>query len=318
MKKLISLLSVTTLLFVLTACGQSAKETYVKAYEGFMDAKTYETSSTIDVNVQSEKMNNAPNAQMFLGLINNAEIKADVRVDTKKEITEAVLHIKTSQGPMSFNLDVPMHINMKKQKVYIKTETIKQAMSMVPMLPVSPDFQFEKEYVALDARASTKNSDQKQLQEQYNKQMMDMIKSLSEDRFTKNENQIELDLKGNQVKDLIISLVESSIKENNQLPQGASKEEIEKSLEDVSFNKFSMQTTIEDNQLKKEDISIEMEASETGQQGTIMLNVTNQYKSINEEIEFTMDPTEENTMTQKQFEEKLNELMMKSMMPAGQ
>ncbi|KGX89580.1 LptM family lipoprotein [Pontibacillus marinus] len=318
MKKILSLLSVTALLFVLTACGQSAKETYVQAYQGFMDAKTYETSSTIDVNVQSEDMNNAPNAQMFLGLINNAEFQADVRVDTEKEMTEAVLNIKTSQGPMSFNLDVPMHINMKKQKVYIKTETIKQAMSMVPLLPVSPDFQFEKEYVALDASASTKNGDQKQLQEQYNKQMMDMIKSLSEDQFTKNENQIELNLKGKQVKDLIISLVESSIKENNQLPQGASKEDIEKSLEDVSFNKVSMQTTIEDNQLKKEEINMEMEASEAGQQGSIAVNVTNQFKSINESIEFTMNPTEENTMTQKQFEEKLNQLMMKSMMPTEQ
>jgi len=318
MKKLISLLSVTTLLFVLTACGQSAKETYVQAYQGFMDAKTYEASSTIDVNVQSEEMNNAPNAQMFLGLINNAEIKADTRVDTEKEITEAVLNIKTSQGPMSFNLDVPMHINMKNQKVYIKTETIKQAMSMIPVVPVSPDFQFEKEYVALDVSNSTKNSDQKQLQEQYNKQTLDMIQSLSDDQFTKNENQIELNLKGQQVKDLIVSLVESSIKENNQLPQGANKEDIEKSLEDVSFNKVSMQTTIKDDQLKKEELTMEMEASEADQQGSIILDVTNQYKSINEDIEFTMNPTEENTMTQKQFEEKLNQLMMKSMMPTGQ
>lgn len=314
MKKFISLLTITSILIVLSACGKPAKETYVNAYQDFMDAKTYEGSSTINIDLQAEESMNTPGNQMALGLINNAEIKADIASNKEKGITELVLHIKTNQGPMSFNLDVPLHINMKDQKVYMKTETIKKAMSMMPGFPVS--LQLDKKFVELSSHKEIGNYTDETRQQEFNQIMMDMIKSLSEDQFTQEENQIKVTIQEEQMKDFIISLMNPAMKEDSDQPQDKMIQDIEKELENVSFEKVSINTTIQDNQLVK--VSLKMKSNVENQKGSVTVHVTNQYESINEEVEFMMNPTKENTLTTDELNKKMNQLMKQSMMPQGQ
>ncbi len=315
MKNIFSLLTIASLLIVLSACGKPAKETYMDAHQGFMDAKTYEGSSTINIDLQSEGAMTAPGNQMALGLINNAEIKADIVSNTEKGITEMVLHVKTNQGPMSFNLDVPLHINMKEQKVYMKTETLKKAVSMAPGFPVS--LQFDKKFINLSSHKEIGNFTDETRREEFNRIMMDMIKSLPEEQFSQEENDIQVTIQEEQMNDFIISLMKPVMKENSKQTQDTMIQDLEKELENVSFEKVSMETTIKDNQLTKQSLSLEMKSNVKNQKGSLTVDVTNQYKSINEDVEFTMNPTKENTLTTDELNKKMNQLMKQSM-PQGQ
>lgn len=314
LKKFSVLFITFTLLFVLSACGQTAKQTYTEAYQGLMDAKSYETTSTFNIDLEAENASSAPEQDMLLGLVNNAEIKVDSRFDKEKEISEVIFQVKTNQGPMSFNLEIPMHINMEDQKIYVKTEAIKQALMMIPFAPVPPDFTFEKEFLELNAGSQLNVEDQKQFEQQMREQIDKLLNDLSEDSFQEKEDTIELNLKGEQIKDLFIRFIEEAMELSGEMLNGAEKEEFKQAIEEIKFNSLDIKSQIDGGKMNTEDISFAMEAGEGEEKVNIQIKVLNEYKKINEAVTFTMDPTEENTMTEQELTEQFNQIMMGAMM----
>ncbi|MBH0228916.1 hypothetical protein [Halobacillus yeomjeoni] len=309
MKKVITIFTLTAILFALSACGKTAKETYLEAHSNLMEADSYQTTSTINLNVETAEIEGMPEAQMVVGLLNNAEITAETTVDEKKQITETVIHLKTMQGPMSFELDIPVQMNMENQNMYIKTETIKQAMTMFPIVPMSQEMEFESEYVILDSEEfNMKEENQQQ------KQIEEMMKSVSEENFNEEDGQVTMKMEGGQVKDFVRTFLSSALSENGQMPKGMTEGDIEEGLKAIQFKELSVKSELDGSQLKKEEVSVGFSVKESGQEGAFQLDVKNEYENIGEDVSFQMNPTEENTMTQKQLEEKFNQMMMDSMM----
>lgn len=298
-------------IFILSACGTTAKETYTEAHQGLLDAQTYEVASTVSVNLTADDGLHDPEVQMILDLLNNAEIAVETRVDMEKEISEVVLYLTTNQGPVSFNLDIPMHVNMKEEKVYIQTDTISDALSM--FLPVAADFTFEKEFIELDISTDLDVEEQEKLEQQMYEQVNELLHTVPEENFEEMDGVITLDLEGEQVRQLIVSLVESALEQSGEILEDTDKQELENELEKIEINNFSIEAQIENGKMKSEDITFSLAGGEAGEKLTIELAVNNDYKSIDENIEFTMEPTKDNAMTQEELEEQISQVFMQSM-----
>ncbi|MBM7573417.1 hypothetical protein [Aquibacillus albus] len=314
MRKSIYFLMTSILIVVLSACGKSAKETYTEAYSELMDASSYESTSTIDLHLSSDSTNNTPDTQMILDMINNAEITLDTKVDMEQEISEIDFQVAMNQGPISFHLELPMQFNMENQRVYIATETISEAMMMFPVLPLPQDFTFDKEYIELDVSSEVDTEDQQQIEQQLREEINGTIRDLTEDAFIENNDTIELSLEGEDLQNIIASILEFSMEQSDEVIPDTDKKEVETILDAITFQHFNMKATIDGGKIVKEDISVAMDVEESNEKMEIAVDLSTEYKKINEPIDFNLKPTSENTMTQLELEEQLNEVMIDSMM----
>ncbi|MBU8906221.1 hypothetical protein [Desertibacillus haloalkaliphilus] len=314
MKKVYYLLILVVFVLGLSACNNnSAKETYIDTYQDLLDANSYEVTSSFSLNIQADPMPDDQDVQMVLELLNNAEITAESRVDMEQGISEVILSLQTNQGPLSFNLDIPIHIDDNNEQLYIKTDVLNDVMELFPVMPLPADFSFEKEFIELDVYSDLDNEDQKMLEQQYRKEMNSLFDQLPEENFQENDNVFELNIEGDQIKQLLVTLIESTIEHSGEILDPADKQELEHVIEQITFTTFTIQSKIENGQLQNEKVSFGLEAEEGHEKVNIDISVINSYSKINEAIDFALEPTEENTMTQRELEQLISEMMMEMM-----
>jgi hypothetical protein len=316
MKKFIIVLMLASFLFILSGCGKTAKETYTEAYQNLLTANTYEATSVLDLEITADHAANNPAEMQMLNFINTAEIAMDTRVDTEKEISEVVFHIKANQGPMSINLDIPLHVDDKEKKLFIKTETIQQALAMVPMFPLPQDFSFDKEFVEFDITSEVNVEEQEKMKQQMLMKINELVNDVPEERFQANKDEIQVNLEDDDIHNLIVSFAEFAMEQSGEMMEEGSTQDIKELLDEVTFNSLNMKAKINDGNIQNESISLSMEAGEGDENAGIAVAMANEYKNINKNVEFTMEPTEENTMNQQELEQQLNEVMMQMTLQA--
>lgn len=302
----------------LTACGATPKEEVSEAYDKIKKADTLEMSTNVSLDVSGEGLD-----PQTLNLINSIELTADIKSNKEKKLHEVTAGIKASMGAMNINLDLPLFLDEKAGKAYTKadayTNIIRTAtMFMGTQTPMETpktlkgkviELAVQDKGLVMDDKAKERKENQEALTKAITKEMEKIINNIPEDNYTKKDGVITYSVSG----DKIIGAVFDVLEKNPDLAPKSSEDiaELRKVLkEEVAFGDVKVKTTLKDGTIQKQEVDVPITVTvDSGKKIEIVLHVMNEYTNIGGDIDFSFDLSEDNVITQKQFQGALNEAM---------
>lgn len=305
MKKFFSSLIFIAVL-LLAACGESKsdKEVISDAFKSMMEAKSYEATSDIKLNLEADI--NDPFVAPYIQMINDIELSLDTIFDSEKELQEIVVHFTGTISPMTFNLDLPILQDLSNGTMYIATDSLVDNFGMMFGLPED----IKGKIIAIEADdldGEFINADEDI--EKAQKVVLDFLNEKSDDDFSKDGNVYTVKFNEDDLVAFVHALLKAFDDEFTAQDLEDFKQELEKGLEQIDFNQFEVQLTVEKDELKAMKFVIDVGVEDEGESISIGLTIDTQYKSLNKAVEFSIDPENSEIIDMTELEEIMFEYM---------
>lgn len=305
MKKFFSSLIFIAVL-LLAACGESKsdKEVVSDAFKSMMEAKSYEATSDIKLNLEADI--NDPFVAPYIQMINDIELSLDTIFDSEKELQEIVVHFTGTISPMTFSLDLPILQDLSNGTMYIATDSLVDNFGMMFGLPED----IKGKIIAIEADdldGEFINADEDI--EKAQKVVLDFLNEKSDDDFSKNGNVYTVKFNEDDLVAFVHALLKAFDDEFTAQDLEDFKQELEKGLEQIDFNQFEVQLTVEKDELKAMKFVIDVGVEDEGESISIGLTIDTQYKSLNKAVEFSIDPENSEIIDMTELEEIMFEYM---------
>lgn len=303
-------------LFALSACGKSAKDTVVSSTETMLNAKQMEASGAISFKFDSNQKGLTAEDKATMEMLKNVSITYDSKSDKDKKQDEITIGANIKTDALKMDLSIPMFMDENKKAFYVKANNLKSILQMAG-IPGDSFAAIDGKVIKLDmdqlgevdAKESTK------IQEKVNKALLDAIKALPEDKFTKEKDVYTAKLTGKDLKSVIEKIFDevSTLKSFTATKEEAA--EFKKELKDADFDKSSVTVsyTVDGKTIKKQDVSFHVESQNPdNKKETIKFDfdIKSDIKSIDKPIKFTFDTSEKNIVPMAELEKMLSEFMM--------
>lgn len=305
MKKFFSSLIFIAVL-LLAACGESKsdKEVISDAFKSMMEAKSYEATSDIKLNLEADI--NDPFVAPYIQMINDIELSLDTIFDSEKELQEIVVHFTGTISPMTFSLDLPILQDLSSGTMYIATDSLVDNFGMMFGLPED----IKGKIIAIEADdldGEFINADEDI--EKAQKVVLDFLNEKSDDDFSKDGNVYTVKFNEDDLVAFVHALLKAFDDEFTAQDLEDFKQELEKGLEQIDFNQFEVQLTVEKDELKAMKFVIDVGVEDEGESISIGLTIDTQYKSLNKAVEFSIDPENSEIIDMTELEEIMFEYM---------
>lgn len=305
MKKFFSSLIFIAVL-LLAACGESKsdKEVISDAFKSMMEAKSYEATSDIKLNLEADI--NDPFVAPYIQMINDIELSLDTIFDSEKELQEIVVHFTGTISPMTFSLDLPILQDLSNGTMYIATDSLVDNFGMMFGLPED----IKGKIIAIEADdldGEFINADEDI--EKAQKVVLDFLNEKSDDDFSKDGNVYTVKFNEDDLVAFVHALLKAFDDEFTAQDLEDFKQELEKGLEQIDFNQFEVQLTVEKDELKAMKFVIDVGVEDEGESISIGLTIDTQYKSLNKAVEFSIDPENSEIIDMTELEEIMFEYM---------
>jgi predicted small lipoprotein YifL len=313
MKKLLALIVTAAMAFALIGCGQEdPKELYTNAYAQLEKAETYETETTINVDLdieafaQGETFNSEE--RQIMEAINSADLVMNTVVDVKGKKQELTMDLSFELGFIKPEINLTMLMDLNNNTVYFDLSKLYSEFWFLlvenGMVPSSLDLSVLEDHIVV--------ADMKQLAEQSGEELNleqstsingykilnDIIaKKKSSDfkveELTKNdrkknaENKVTLTLTEQDIKSIIMDVLSSMNTEEGDL--AVIEDDIDEMFNEFKISDFKITTLFdEDGMIIEEKHSVTIEHST--EPGSISFEIDNAYKNVNKAVKFKIDP----------------------------
>ncbi|MFC0015778.1 MULTISPECIES: hypothetical protein [Allobacillus] len=305
MKRIIGTLLLLSVL-ILAACNsgddKSEKEQVVEAFKNTVEATSFESVSNVDINLEGNFSD--PTVDPYLQMINDMEISFDSVYDKDAGKQQVTFNLSGQMAPMSINLSVPFLQDLESEKIYIRTDSLVENFGM--MFPIPQELNgklLEVDLAELEqAQGTEEQIDPEELTAQAQQIIKDILNEKSEDDFSKEDDVYTIQL----TKEDLISLVEKSGELSGDALSGEEIEQmradLEEAAEQTTIHKSELQLTIDDDLIKNQTFVADVEVSENGEDMRIDLTFDTTYENINGDVEFSINPEEEEIITPEELQ----------------
>lgn len=234
-------------------------------------------------------------------------------------------NIKTDA--MKMDISIPMLMDEGKKALYVKANNVKSLLQLAG-IPGDSFSTLEGKVIKMDMKdlgeVDTKESTK--IQEKVQKSLLDAIKALPEDNFTKEKDVYTVKLTGKDLKAVIEKVFDEMSTMKNFTGTKQEIADFKKELEGANLGKSSVSLiyTMDGKIIKKQDAAIHFEAKNPKDEKETFkfdMNIHSDIKSIDKPIKFTFDTSEKNIVPmdelQKMIGEFMNQFMMNGEMDGG-
>lgn len=239
-------------------------------------------------------------------MINDIELSLDTIFDSEKELQEIVVHFTGTISPMTFSLDLPILQDLSNGTMYIATDSLVDNFGMMFGLPED----IKGKIIAIEADdldGEFINADEDI--EKAQKVVLDFLNEKSDDDFSKDGNVYTVKFNEDDLVAFVHALLKAFDDEFTAQDLEDFKQELEKGLEQIDFNQFEVQLTVEKDELKAMKFVIDVGVEDEGESISIGLTIDTQYKSLNKAVEFSIDPENSEIIDMTELEEIMFEYM---------
>ncbi|WP_175614780.1 hypothetical protein [Piscibacillus halophilus] len=300
-KIIMSVMLLAALLLAACSESQSDKEVVKDGYQSLMEADSFDATFDLDVNVDADVQD--PFIEPYIQMINDMELSMDMVADNEKQIQETVVHFEGTLSPMTISMDLPMYQNLKEEKMYIQTDSLVENLGMFMPLPEDAKGKLIEVDMADVEGMEEEEMDIDELTEQVQSIVNDFIDEKSEDDFTEEDGTYIVTFTKDDLANLvgkIASEVDDTITDE-ELQEGI--DEINTALEDIDLNKFEIHMTMDGDQVKSQKFVLDVGFEAEGNAVQLELTADTVYNSINEDVEFTINPEDSEIMPMEEFEQ---------------
>ncbi len=310
-------------LFALSACGKSAKETVVSSTESILNAKQMESSGSVSFKFDSNAKDMKPEDKAAMDMLKNVSITVDSKTDKDAKKDEITIGANIKTDAMKMDISIPMFMDEGKKALYVKANNVKSLLQLAG-IPGDSFSTLEGKVIKMDMKdlgeVDTKES--MEIQAKVQKALLDAIKSLPEDKFTKENDVYTVKLAGKDLKTVIEKVFDEMSKMKNFTGTKQEIEDFKKELKDGNLGKSSVSLTytMDGNTIKKQDAVIHIEAKNPKDKNETIkfdVNIHSNIKSIDKPIKFTFDTSEKNIVPMDELQKMINKFMNQSMMNDG-
>ncbi|EJQ37577.1 hypothetical protein IEE_05136 [Bacillus cereus BAG5X1-1] len=315
-------------LFALSACGKSAKETVVSSTESILNAKQMESSGSISIKLDSNAKDMKPEDKAAIDMLKNISITVDSKTDKDAKKDEITIGANIKTDAVKMDISIPMLMDEGKKALYVKANNVKSLLQLAG-IPGDSFSTLEGKVIKMDMKdlgeVDTKESTK--IQEKVQKSLLDAIKALPEDNFTKEKDVYTVKLTGKDLKAVIEKVFDEMSTMKNFTGTKQEIADFKKELEGANLGKSSVSLiyTMDGTTIKKQDAAIHFEAKNPKDEKETFkfdMNIHSDIKSIDKPIKFTFDTSEKNIVPmddlQKMIGEFMNQFMMNGEMDGGE
>ncbi|GEL78195.1 hypothetical protein [Tenuibacillus multivorans] len=300
-----SMMLLTALLLAACSESQSDKQVVVDAFETMMEAESYDATSTLDVNVEADVQD--PFIEPYIQMVNDMELSMDQRMNQDKQ--EVVIHFQGQMSPMTFNVDIPFLQDMNENKMYVKTDSLIENFGMFLGLPEEAKGKLiEIDMAELEGQEAPE-VDYDELTQQVQTIMSDFLNDKSEDDFRKEDDTYIVSFNKEDLTTLVTEMAseldDTITDEDIQMAQ----EEMTTALEQVDFNTFEVHTTLDGDNIKSQKVVLDLGIDAEGTQVQLDLEADTTYNSMNEDVEFEIDPENSDIIDMQEFDQLMMEAL---------
>lgn len=304
-KFLLSIFLVTALL--LTACGDSKsdKEAVVDAFDSILEADSYESSTSIDLELDADF--NDPTVEPFIQMVNDIELKADSVYDAEQALQEAVFYFSGTLSPMTFTVEVPFLQDLQNNVMYIETDSIIDNFGLLLGLP--EDLKGYLVEIDLEEIEDADAPSTEELNAHTQEIISELLNEKSDDDFSRDGDVYTVVFTEDDIKNLIeksFELVDDTVPADE---LQFALEGLDEVFNELDINALEMQLTIDNGELKEQNFVIDVLVEEGDEYLGIALTINTAYKNMNGDVEFTINPDDYDILNMEELEQLIFELM---------
>ncbi|OZM56275.1 hypothetical protein CIB95_12690 [Lottiidibacillus patelloidae] len=310
MKKLLAIVITAALSFSLLACNKEVdpQQLYADGYKLLEEAKTYESSSTVDLNLEIEESESTvpltAEEQQIIKTINSADIKVNSVVDTENEKYELSLDAAIEFGFIKPTIKTTLLMDMKNNMMYVDASALYDEfyMFVADMLPPNVDLSILKDHIIFaDLEALSQEMEGEFSLEELTiapeMKSSDLIASIAKENFTtleltkedkakKAKNKVKLTLSNEEVKAIALDvLAKLDPEETAELDMTF--------IDQLTFNNFSVTTLFnKDGHIIEDEISVSFTITESEMMNSVTIDfaIITDYTNINKPVTFKINP----------------------------
>ena len=304
-KFLLSIFLVTALL--LTACGDSKsdKEAVVDAFDSILEADSYESSTSIDLELDADF--NDPTVEPFIQMVNDIELKADSVYDAEQALQEAVFYFSGTLSPMTFTVEVPFLQDLQNNVMYIETDSIIDNFGLFLGLP--EDLKGYLVEIDLEEIEDADAPSTEELNAHTQEIISELLNEKSDDDFSRDGDVYTVVFTEDDIKNLIeksFELVDDTVPADE---LQFALEGLDEVFNELDINALEMQLTIDNGELKEQNFVIDVLVEEGDEYLGIALTINTAYENMNGNVEFTINPDDYDILSMEELEQLIFELM---------
>ncbi|KAA6451859.1 hypothetical protein [Bacillus swezeyi] len=307
-------LLLSAFVLALAACQQAdPKGSYAAAYKKLLAADSYEFSSDIGLKVNATNL--GAEDKQIADMLNNANITISGKTDAKTKQSEAVIKAQLKVQNMSFDFDIPVYMDEKKQVGYIKIDSVLDSFGIF-LGTAGMNFDSVKgkylEFPLDEDKSSSKDT------EEIQKQVMESIQkaadNLPADKFEKSDltdkekeqgakQKVAFSFSDKEIKAAVVKFIEIAGEATGEAVPKKELDNIKDGLKDVTFKKFDVTSTIDDKEnllTENADISLAVDSEKAPQSFGITTSTT--YKNIDGDVTFDHKPKKEDIVTEDELQ----------------
>ncbi|NIK13050.1 hypothetical protein [Alkalibacillus almallahensis] len=321
MKKVL-LTAVLVLFVVLAACGdeRSNKEVVADAFDNMMNAESYESSSTVDFELSGNM--NDPMFDQVTSMLNDFELQVDQAYDQEAQMQEVVMDISGSIPPLSLDVKLPFLQDLENQVMYMRTDSLADNLGM--MFPIPEEAKGKLVKMDLQNMQGVEGEDmpemeQEEMQERSQAIFKDFIEQKDEGDFTQEENRYSVSITKEDFRYLMEAFMEEFDEMFTQEEVDTFNQDFDtmmKEMDEVlTVEQFDMSMVIEDDQVQENTLEADLlfEDPESDESMQFYTNVQTTYSNRNGDVEFSIDPENEETISFEELNQMMNDMMMQDM-----
>jgi hypothetical protein len=312
MKKLLAIVITASLSMSLLACNKEVdpQQLYADGYKLLEEAKTYETNSTIDLNIEVlESESSEPltaEEQQIIKTINSADLNVNSVVDAENEKYELSVDAAIEYGFIKPTIKTTLLMDMKNNMMYVDASALYDEfyMFVADMLPPNLDLSILKDHIIfadLNALSQEMGGELSfdELQVAPELKSNELITSIAKENFTtleltkedkakKAKNKVKLTLSDEEVKKIVMDVLSKLESEGT--------EELDAEtlgFDQFTFNDFSVITLFNDDGYIIEDqIAVNLTVTESEMMNSVSVDfsIVTDYTNINEPVTFKINP----------------------------
>jgi len=304
-KFLLSIFLVTALL--LTACGDSKsdKEAVVDAFDSILEADSYESSTSIDLELDADF--NDPTVEPFIQMVNDIELKADSVYDAEQALQEAVFYFSGTLSPMTFTVEVPFLQDLQNNVMYIETDSIIDNFGLFLGLP--EDLKGYLVEIDLEEIEDADAPSTEELNAHTQEIISELLNEKSDDDFSRDGDVYTVVFTEDDIKNLIeksFELVDDTVPADE---LQFALEGLDEVFNELDINALEMQLTIDNGEIKEQNFVIDVLVEEGDEYLGIALTINTAYENMNGNVEFTINPDDYDILSMEELEQLIFELM---------
>ncbi|MET3684075.1 hypothetical protein ABID56_002201 [Alkalibacillus flavidus] len=321
MKRLL-VTAVIALVVLLAACGESRsdKEVVVDAFDGLMNAESYQSSSSLDFELNGDM--NDPMFNQLTSVINDLELQVDQTYDSNQQLQEAVLDVSGSMPPFTLDFKLPFLQDLENQTMYMKTDSLTESLGM--MFPVPEEAKGKLIKMDLQEMQNVEGQDMPEIDEEELQQraqtiMNDFLEQKDGSEFTQEDGRYTVSFTQEDFRYLMEAFMEEFDEMFNEEDMATMDQDFDTMMEEMSevltVEQFDMSMVIEDDQIQEDQFEADLlfEDPESDDSMQFYMSMESTYSNMNGDVEFSIDPENEEIITFEELNQMMNDAMMQDM-----